>query len=196
MQTLYWLSPITAGFFTTLHMLENILYDNDYLFHYSYCGKTSFAPKIVYNLIIGNICMILTTLSITGELIAHMFIYVRQTKIENRAQVYEIRGNHLVCQMRHQRNVISALGHFFSFAVSMTQRIIFAISLYYFEDDTIVVLARLSFFLLPCINFCVHPLIETISSHDLRGSIFTCLFCLLIFIIIFVFILPVYLYML
>ena len=172
MQTLYWLSPITAGFFTTLHMLENILYDNDYLFHYSYCGKTSFAPKIVYNLIIGNSCMILTTLSITGELIAHMFIYVRQTKIENRAQVYEIRGNHLVCQKRHQRNVVSALGHFFSFAVSMTQRIIFAISLYYLEDDTIVVLSRISFFLLPCINFCVHPLIETISSHNLRGSIF------------------------
>ena len=117
--------------------------------------------------------MILTILSLTGELIAHMFIYVRQSKIENRAQVYEIRGNHLVCQMRHQRNVISALGHFFSFAVSMTQRIIFAISLYYFEDDTIVVLARLSIFLLPCINFFVHPLIETISSHTLRGSIFT-----------------------
>ena len=172
MRTLYWLSPITAGFFTTLHMLENILYDNSYLFHYSYCGKTSFTPKIVYNLIIGNICMILTTLSITGELIAHIFIYVRQTKIENRAQVYEIRGNHLVCQTRHQRNVISALGHFISFAVSMTQRIIFAISLYYLADDTIVVVSRISFFLLPCINFCVHPLIETISSHNLRGSIF------------------------
>ena len=173
MRILYWLSPITAGFFTTLHMVENILYNNSYLFHYSYCGKTSFSSNIVYNLIIGNSCMILTTLSITCELLAHMVIYVKQTKIENRAQVYEIRGNHLVCQQRHQRNVVSALGHFCTFAISMTHRIIFAISLYFFEDDTIVRFSRLLFFLLPCIHFCLHPLIETISSHNLRGTLFT-----------------------
>ena len=173
MRALYWLSPMTAGFFSTFHMLENIIYNNSYLFHYSYCGKTSFVPKDAYNLIFGNTCMILTTLSITGELVAHMFIYVRQTQIENRAQVYEIRGTQLVCQTRHQRNVVSALGHFFSFAVSMTQRIIFAIALYSLEADTIIVLARLLIFLQPCINFCIHPLIETMSSHNLRGSIFT-----------------------
>ena len=173
MQILYWLSPITAGIFTTLHMVENIFYNNSYLFHYSYCGKTSFSPQIAYSLVVGNSCMILSTLSITGELLAHMIIYVKQTKLENRAQVYEIRGNHLVCQTRHQRNVVSALGHFFSFAVSMAQRIIFTISLYSISDDTIVVLCQLLMFLLPCINFCFHPLIETISSHTLRGSIFT-----------------------
>ena len=172
MRVLYWLSPVTAGFFTTLHMIENILYNNSYLFHYSYCGKTTFDPDKIHYLIIGNSCLMLTTLSITAELIAHMFIYVRQTKIENRAQVYEIRGNQLVCQTRHQRNVVSALGHFLSFAVSMGQRIVFGISLYSYYDDTFAVLARLLFFLLPCFNFCIHPLIETMSSHNLRGSIF------------------------
>ena len=173
MRILYWLSPITAGFFTTLHMVENILYNNSYLFHYSYCGKTIFSSQIVYSLIATNSCMSLTTLSITGELLAHMFIYLKQAKIENRAQVYEIRGNHLVCQRRHHRNVVSALGHFFSFAVSMAQRIIFTISLYSIGDYTIVVLCRLLIFLLPCINFFVHPLIETLSSHNLRESMFT-----------------------
>ena len=68
-------------------MIENILYNNSYLFHYSYCGKTTFDPDKIHYLIIGNSCLMLTTLSITSELIAHMFIYVRQTKIENRAQV-------------------------------------------------------------------------------------------------------------
>ena len=173
MQILFWLSPILGGIFTTSHMVENIVYDNSYLFHYSYCGKTSFSPEIVYNLFITNSCMCLTTMSIFSEFLAHIWILVKQTNIESRAQVYEIRGNRLVCQMRHQRNVVSALGHFFSFALSMTQRVIFTISLYAIEDDTVVLLARISFFLLPCINFFVHPFIETMSTHNLRQSLFT-----------------------
>ena len=173
MKVLYWLSPILGVTFTTSHMVENIVYDNSYLFHYSYCGKTSFSPEIVYNLFITNSCMVLTTISIFSEFLTHIWILVKQTSIEAKAQVYEIRGNQLVCQMRHQRNVASALGHFFSFTVSVTQRIIFTISLYALKDDTVVLLARISFFLLPCINFLVHPFIETMSTHNLRQSLFS-----------------------
>ena len=177
MRILYWLSPITAGFFTTLHMVENILYNNSFLFHYSYCGKTSFSPQTVYSLIIGNSCLILTTLSITGELLAHIVIYLKQKKIENKAQVFEISPG-LVRQRRHHRNVVSALGHFFSFAVGMAQRIIFTISIISISDDTSVVtpdlvLCQILMFLLPSINFFVHPLIETLSTHNLRKSMFT-----------------------
>ena len=39
-------------------------------------------------------------------------------QIESRANVYEIRGNHLVIRQRHHRNVVSALGHFLSLVVS------------------------------------------------------------------------------
>ena len=173
MKILYWLSPVLAVTFTTSHMVENIVYDNSYLFHYSYCGKTSFTPEIVYNLFITNSCMFLTTMSIFSEFFTHIWILVKQTSIEAKAQVYEIRGNQLVCQMRHQRNVVSALGHFFSFTVSVTQRIIFTISLYALKDDTVILLARISFFLLPCINFFVHPFIETMSTHNLRQSLFS-----------------------
>ena len=172
MQILHWLSPILGGIFSTSHMVENIVYDNSYLFHYSYCGKTSFSPEVVYNLFISNSCACLTTISIFSEFLAHIWILVKQTKIEDRAQVYEISGNRLVCQSRHQRNVVSALGHFFSFAVSITQRIIFTIALYSNEDDTVVILARILAFLLPCINFFVHPFIETMSTHNLRQSLF------------------------
>ena len=173
MQILYWLSPILGGIFTTSHMVENVVYDNSFLFHYSYCGKTSFSPEIVYNLFITNSCACLTTLSTFSEFLAHICILIKKTNIEAGAQVYEIRGNRLVCQMRHQRNVVSAFGHFSSFVVSITQRIIFTISLYAIEDDSVVILSRLSFFLLPCINFFVHPFIETMSTHNLRQSLFT-----------------------
>ena len=170
MQILYWLSPILGGIFTTSHMVENTVYDNSYLFHYSYCGKTSFSPEIVYNLFITNSCAFLTTLSILSEFLAHILILVKKTNIESRAQVYEIRGNRLVCQMRHQRNVVSALGHFFSFTLSIVQRIIFTVALYAIEEDKVVSLARLLMFLLPCINFFLHPFIETLSTHNLRQT--------------------------
>ena len=177
MQILHWLSPILGGIFTTLHMVENIVYDKSYLFHYSYCGKTLFSQEIVYTLFITNSCACLTTISIFSEFLAHIWILVKQTNIESRAQVYEIRGNRLVCQQRHQRNVVSAFGHFFSFAVSMTQRLIFSIAIYSNEEDTVVILARVSFFLLPCINFFVHPFIETMSTHNLRESLFSLMSC-------------------
>ena len=173
MRLLFWLCPLASGCLTTLHMVENIAYNNSYLFYYSYCGKTTFYPEVIYRLIIANLCTSLTTLSIIAELFAHICIYIKKRSVENRAQVYEIRGNRLVSEMRHQRNVVSALGHFLSFLLSLTQRIILTLSLYSIKDDTIVLLARLTHFMLPCINFFVHPLIETMSSHHLRGSIFT-----------------------
>ena len=172
MLTLYWLSPILGGIFSTSHMVENVVYDNSYLFHVSYCRKITFAPKIIYNLFFANSCMCLTTMSILGEFVAHIFIFSKKTSIESRAQVYEIRGNRLVCQMRHQRNVVSALGHFFTFAVSMTQRVIFTVAIYAIEEDKVDSMSRLLMFLLPCINFFVHPFIETLSTHNLRQSMF------------------------
>ena len=132
-----------------------------------------FRPEVIYRLIIANLCMSLTTVGIIAELFAHICIYIKKGNVENRAQVYEIRGNKLVCEQRHQRNVVSALGHFLSFLLSMTQRIIITLSLYINDDAAIVVLARLTHYMLPCINFFVHPLIETMSSHHLRGSLFT-----------------------
>ena len=172
MLILYWLSPILGGIFSTSHMVENVVYDISYLFHVSYCRKISFAPRTIYNLFFANSCMCLTTMSIIGEFVAHICIFSKKTSIESRAQVYEIRGNRLVCQMRHQRNVVSAIGHFFSFAVSIQQRIIFTIALYAIDNEAVVTLARLLMFLLPCINFFVHPFIETLSTHNLRQSMF------------------------
>ena len=173
MHILYWLSPILGVVFSTSHIVENVMHEYEYLFHVSYCRKTSFAPGIIRNLFFANSCMLLTTMSIVGEFAAHICIFVKKTCTESRARVYEMRGNRLVCEQRRQRNVVSALGHCVSFAVGMAQRVIFAVALYAIEEDAIVTLARMLMFLLPCINFFVHPLVETLSTHNLRQSLFT-----------------------
>ena len=86
--------------------------------------------------------------------------------------MYEIRGNRMVCEMRHQRNVVSVLGHFFSFAITLIQLIIFAVGVYTLKES-ILTLAKLNAFHNSCINFFIHPLIETLSTHNLRQSMFS-----------------------
>ena len=120
-------------------------------------------------LIVPNSLMLMTTVSMICESLAHILIFSKKTSIESRAQVYEIRGNRLVCEMRHQRNVVSVLGHFFSFSISLIQVIILAVGIYTLEESILTV-AKLMAFHLPCIKFFVHPLIETLSTHNLRRS--------------------------
>ena len=172
LQILHWLSPTLGAMFSTTYMIENAVHDNSFSFHISYCRKTLFTPTMIFNIFFVNSCMCLTTISIIGEFVAHMFIFSKITSIESRAQVYEIRGNRLVCHSRHQRNVISTLGHFFSFVVSMSYQIFIYIAIYTINDP-IIIIAKLLSFLVPCIKFFIHPLIETLSTHNLRQSIFS-----------------------
>ena len=172
LQILYWLSPTMGIVFSTTYMIENAVHDNSFSFHISYCRKTSFTSTMIFNIFSVNSCMCLTTISIIGEFVAHMFIFTKISSIESRAEVYEIRGNRLVCHSRHQRNVVSALGHFFSFVVSMLYQIFIFIAIYTINDP-ILTIAKFVSFLVPCIKFFIHPLIETLSTHNLRQSIFS-----------------------
>ena len=99
--------------------------------------------------------------------------YLLSSQIESRAQVFEIRGNRLVGRMRHQRNVVSVLGHFVTFAVSISTHIFLMSGLYLVSDnDELKRLQNLFYFCLTCIIFCVNPLIETMFSDTLRDSLF------------------------
>ena len=169
MHILYWLSPILGAIISTILLFENSAQDNSFAFFFSYCRKTSFVPEMFSKLIVPNSLMLMTTVSMICESLAHILIFSKKTSIESRAQVYEIRGNRLVCEMRHQRNVVSVLGHFFSFSISLIQVIILAVGIYTLEESILTV-AKLMAFHLPCIKFFVHPLIETLSTHNLRQS--------------------------
>ena len=89
-------------------MAEIFFYsDNPLYLHFSYCAKTPFAfDEIFPSLIMPRLTLCLVFPSLIGELAAHIAIFVKLSKIEARAEVYEIRGNRLVSRMRHQRNVV------------------------------------------------------------------------------------------
>ena len=86
----------------------------------------------------------------------------------------DIRGQRIVSHMRHQRNVVSALGHLLTFAFTLSQQFMFTIGIFLIPDDPLFEkLQCLIFFLTPCTYFVLFPLIETLSSDGLRGSLFS-----------------------
>ena len=74
--------------------------------------------------------------------------------------------------MRHQRNVVSALGHFLTFTVCITLHMLTMYGFVIFPGNVMSIETRSWwFFVAPCIHFCVCPLIETLSSKTLRDSL-------------------------
>ena len=178
MKLLCLFSPIISGLLITFHLLETFFFNyDDYLFfHYRYCSNMNYstleASKMT-DLITVKIFSCMGVLSLIAELCCHIVIYRKKTNIESRAQVYEVRGNQIVSQMRHQRNVVSILGHFLTFSIIFGHYIIFA-SAYFIVPETLLLRIQcILHFLDPCLIFFLCPLIETMSSGTLRDNLFS-----------------------
>ena len=92
------------------------------------------------------------------------------SRIEARATVYEVmKDNRLVSRQRHQRNVISAFGHFASFLLNLANNLLMIPAGYGSERGTYFALFA---FFIPSTNFFLTPLIETACSESLRRSLF------------------------
>ena len=171
---LYWYSPVLSGSFITLHMFESfvVYYDNPMLFYCSFCAKSPFPPELVDDVVIFKIFLILfITPSLIAEMCTHVAVFVKQTRIENRATVYIVKNDQRVSRQRHHRNVISAAGHFASFAVSMVETFLLIHAFYFMADmEKVKVVRNVNMFLIPSINFFLYPLIETVFSESLRES--------------------------
>ena len=172
-------SPIFSGILTAFHLAETLLfnYDDYMFFYYRYCSNMNFSileSSRFTDLISVKLSVSLSVLSLIAELCCHILIYRKKTYIESRAQVYEIRGHQFVSQMRHQRNVVSILGHFLTFSIILGRYIIFASAFYLGSDETLLMrIESFVHFLDPCIIFFVCPFIETVSSGTLRDNLFS-----------------------
>ena len=174
---LYWYSPVVSGLLTSLHIFEGLFLfpDNPMLFYYSFCKKTPFPSDMINeNAIVFKIYVTLfITPSLIAEMCSHIAILIKQTRIENNATVYMVKDDQLVSRQRHHRNVISAVGHFVSFALNLFETFLHIYALYFFFDfETVTILRNLNFFFLPSIKFSIYPLIETLFSETLRGTLF------------------------
>ena len=172
---LLWFSPVLSGLLTTLHITENIVLfpDKPMLFYYSYCKKTSFPSDMINEIIVFKIYVTIFMIpSLIAEMCSHITILVKQTRIENKATVYMVKNNQRISRQRHHRNVISAVGHFLSFALNLFETFLHINALYFFFDlETVTLIRNLNFFFLPSIKFAIYPLVETLFSETLCNSL-------------------------
>ena len=97
-RVLYWACPLLASFLTTFTIAENFLFNSDdpMLFFYSYCSKRPYLTEMFSDQLFPKLSMCCMMFSLFAEMCAHMAIFVKKTKIETRAEVYEIRGARIV----------------------------------------------------------------------------------------------------
>ena len=160
---------------SSFHIVEEISsngIDSSDLFFLSYCGKAPFDPGVKKKSILFFVYGILAIICLVLEMGCHIIVLFKQTRIETRASVYILKDNRVVSNQRHNRNIVSTLGHFASFMISMAQLFLLFYSLYFFvEDEEIMSKMRtLTMFLSPATEFLLYPLIETIFSERLRST--------------------------
>ena len=165
-----------SGIFATFNIVEDIsMYglDSSVLFFYSYCGTTPFYPGVKNKSIIFLVYGIFGIVSLVSEMGCHVTILFRQTRIETRSNLYVLKDNKVVSSQRHHRNIVSALGHFATFIISMAQLFLLMNTFYFFieNEEVLVTIRTLNLFFIPAIEFFVYPLIETIFSERLHGTL-------------------------
>ena len=182
MKLLCLVCPLLSAALVIFLLAENILfhYDEHLFFHYRYCSNMPISFKDMSkfgDLFTCRLFTFLSVLSLITELYCHILIYKKKTIIESRAQgeqVYEIRGSQLVSRMRHQRNVVSILGHTLTFSVIFGRNLVFVTTYYLVTDETLLLrMHSIMQFMDPCIVFCICPFIENLSSSTLRDSLFS-----------------------
>ena len=172
---LYWYSPLLSALTMFLHIIESIFRffpNNPMLFYYSFCKKSPFPSDMIDDVVIFKMFVtIIMAPSLIAEMCVHIAVLVKQTKIENNAEDFIVKNDQRVSRQRHQRNVISAVGHSLSFALSMTETGLIVNAFYFLKDlETVTTVRNLNMFLIPSINFFVYPLIETAFSENLRQT--------------------------
>ena len=140
----------------------------------SFCAKTTFYPHLIDDLVVIKVYVL--TFGIPCALlmlIAYAAIFVKQMHLESQSNVH-VEGNiRVVSRGRHQRTVISAIGHFTSFIVSCSETTLLYLALYFFPvtEETLFMFQNLITFFFPSMNFVFYPLIETLCSQNLRDTL-------------------------
>ena len=141
---------------------------------YSYCSKTTFEPEIAREMLFMKVETVWFTVSFFLEFVTHISIFIKQTEIESRATVFELRGGRLVSKQRHQRNIVSMIGHFVQCLLNIVLKIglFTGFNFLSLDDKTSTMIRDLTAFFIPSYFFCIYPVIETFLSENLRGSLF------------------------
>ena len=177
MKFLYWSSPAITALILALHTGENLILHGDHplMFYFSYCAKTPFPFPLLKDMIMFSFYVtIVTIMSLVTILLIYIFIFIKLSQLQSSATLYFV-SPVPDTRFRHQRNVVSAKGHFISFLVTLfatTLILASAFGIVYNLDLSNKSIVELGVFLLPSVSFVVNPLVETMFSDNLRESLF------------------------
>ena len=138
------------------------------MFGFSYCAKTPFPTHLSDELKVFSLYLCISFPCLVAELCTHIVILVKQTRIEARATVYEVKNNQLISRQRHQRNVVSAFVHFVVFLLNLAYNLLMIPAGYNSERNAYSLIV----FCIPSYNFFIIPFIETMCAENLRKSLF------------------------
>ena len=177
---LFWFCPLASVTVALMEWVEALYHVEDPLMvFYSFCARTPFPLEVVHESVFLKLYVIGAVLSHFVELGIYAAILVKQSKIESSASsVYIVKDNRCVSGRRHQRNVVSAVGHFASCVVSVVVTLTIlappAFMIVTSGPSGPPLVCDLIVFSFPSINFFVYPLIETMcTAGNLRDNLFT-----------------------
>ena len=119
-----------------------------------------------------KIFAIACTMSNVMEFICHIILFLEMRKQHKRHIQLCVQNKPKLAKLKQQRNTISAIGHFISWFAEL---LIFGMIHYILRASGKTAESR-EFYLrlfMPSINFAVFPAVQALTSHDLRGHVFS-----------------------
>ena len=128
----------------------------------------AFSEEAVFHKIFATTCIIFNIL----EFACHVILLVETQKQHRKHVQLCLKNKPKLAKLKERRNTVSAIGHFTSWFAEL---LIFGLVNFIFRASGKA--AEFGEFylrlLLPSINFVIFPAVQALSSHDLRGHVFS-----------------------
>ena len=159
--------------FTLGHFIENVVWLQPSMLNAHNYLKKSNAEELVateeyFDKIVVLICLVFNLI----ELICFIMILTETYKHHKRHVSMCLSNKPQVARRKKKRNVITAMGHFISWTVEV---IIFGIVGYVISahKDKLGLTHWIFMVLVPSVNYSIFPLVQTLTSEELRGHVFS-----------------------
>ena len=159
--------------FTLVHFIENVVWLQPTMMNaHNYFNNTSVEEMVkseeYFDKIVIVICMVFNVI----EFICFNVIFLEMYKHHKRHVAMCLSNRPNAARRKKKRNVITAVGHFASWLVEI---LIFGIVGYVISahKDKLGVTHWLFMVLVPSVNYSVFPLVQTLTSQDLRHHVFS-----------------------
>ena len=169
-----WTGLSITLFFTLGHFIENVVWLQPTMINaHNYFNNTTTESELekseeYFDKIVILICLVFNVV----EFICFIVIFIEMYKHHKRHVAMCLSNRPNLARRKKKRNVITAVGHFSSWMVEV---IIFGIVGYVISahKDKLGVTHWIFMVLVPSVNYSIFPLVQTLTSQDLRNHVFS-----------------------